>query len=147
MCQVDIARQDLERLLVMRHRQQVIQIDAVGDAPGEVLRHQLRLETIAHSLETCEVSRVDPGRGSKRQTDAVDGQLEMPTDLVERLRGRTAIHVVFGVYLEPAGRRTSLEDLCNMRVAKTDASDGRDRRGRLIDHDESSGGRLLVSDD
>src|SRR5262245_31844276 len=102
----------------MGDRQQIIEVDAIADAPREMLGNELRLEAVAHRLEAEKMSRIDAAGRPERQADTVHRQLEMFSDLVERLRCRAAVHIVLGVYLEPAGRRTPLQDLRNMGMTK-----------------------------
>src|SRR5262245_5813392 len=49
--QIDVSGENCERFLIVRNRQQVIEIDTVADAPGEMLRHERRLIAVADGLE------------------------------------------------------------------------------------------------
>ncbi len=45
--ELDVARDDRQRRLVVAQRQEIVEIGAVGDAPGEMLGDEIRLEALA----------------------------------------------------------------------------------------------------
>src|SRR5690349_2857111 len=57
--QIDVVGKNRERFLIVRNRQQVIEIDTLADTPGEVLRHDRRLIAVADRLQAEEVISVD----------------------------------------------------------------------------------------
>ena len=80
---LDIAADDRERLFVIGNRQEIVEIDAIADAPGEMLRHHRRLEAVAHCLEAGEMTVVDalaPSRatGRRRGSTACSGRGRAP---------------------------------------------------------------------
>ena len=56
----------------MRQRHEVVQIDAVTDAPGKMLGDHCRLEAVAHRLEAREMGGIDALRRTQRQTNAME---------------------------------------------------------------------------
>ena len=72
--ELDIARDDRQRLLVVAERQEVVEIGAVGDAPGEMLGDQIRLEAFADLAQPLQMIAVEAGGAAERQADAVHRQ-------------------------------------------------------------------------
>src|SRR6185312_14743625 len=71
---------------------------------------------------------VDTARRAERKADAVDCEPVMAANPLECRGRRPEVHVVLGMHLKPAHRRTILKDLRDVGAAQSDACD-RGKRG------------------
>ena len=125
----DVLRDDRERLLRVRQREQVVQIGAARDAPGQMLGDQARLDAIGQRPEPCEVSRVERPVAAEREPDAVERDGVVPPHRLELRDGGPAAHVVLRVHLDPRQRRPRREDLRDVRRPQPDPARRRHGRG------------------
>ena len=105
---IDIAADDVERFFGHRQRQQVGQIGAAADAPGDVLGNQSGLDALGDLPDAIEMRRVEAFGAAERKTDAVQRDRKVAANGVEITHRRSAAHVVLGVdFHEGHGGRVS----------------------------------------
>ncbi len=98
---VDMPAHHRKRFLGHRQRQQVGEIGAADDAPGDVLGHQAGLDPLGDAANAFEMRRVQSLGAAERQPDAVQRNRIIAADGVEIAQRRAAAHVVLGVNFHP----------------------------------------------
>jgi hypothetical protein len=92
-----------KRLVGVRQRQKIVEIDAVMARPGEMLREARGSIALHQSLKPCEVLPVERGTAANGKPDAVQRHGITFADGSEIMMRRPALaHVVLGMDLEPA---------------------------------------------
>src|SRR5579883_2003463 len=64
----DVAGDDIERLLGVRQRQEIVEVAAVDDAPGEMLGDEKRLRAPNQAAQALQVLGIDPVSAAKRRS-------------------------------------------------------------------------------
>ena len=111
-----------QRLLVERHGQQVVGVEAGHAGPAQVVGNPAGLDGVGQALELVEVVEVERIGAADRQRDAVHDDGVALGDLFEDVaRPAAGVHEVFGDDLEPVHRRVVVEDVRKVDGAQADA--------------------------
>ena len=137
-----------KRFLGHRQRQQVGEVGRVGDAPGDVLRHQGGLDAFGDLADAFEMCGIEPLRAAEREPDAVERNRMVAADGFETADRRAAAHVVLGMHLHPRDVGATLQYRLVMLEAQPYPGLRWDRAGtNLRERHRSSGrGRLAALD-
>jgi hypothetical protein len=125
----DVAGDDRERLLVIGDRQQVVEIRAAGDAPGDVVRDCGGIEAPHQRGDAPQVLRVQPLRRAQRQADAMQADRVVLAQRFQHRRRRAAAKEVLGMDLEPSDVRLLGAHALMVCGTQADAGGGRKMRG------------------
>src|SRR5260370_30619621 len=80
---VHIAAQHREAFLCIGQREEMVQIDAPGGAPGQMLGDQRRLDPVGQYLKPLEMARIYPIDAPEREAHRVEGEGIVTPDLLE----------------------------------------------------------------
>src|SRR5580704_8509296 len=122
-----MATDDRKRLLGHRQRQEVGEVSAVNDAPGDVLRHKAGLDPLRDLANALDMRRVEPLGAAERQPDAMQRNREIAADRVETGERRAAAHVILGMDLHPRDVWSRVQDRLVVLEAQTDSGFRRNR--------------------
>src|SRR5713101_2349467 len=127
---VDVPANYLETLFRVRQREKMIQVHPACDAPGQVLRHQHGLDALDQRREPLQMAFVQANCPPERESDAVERNWILGSEMVEPSQRRTPSQVILRVNLEPGDGRASGDDLLDVGRAQPDA--GRRRRASYV---------------
>jgi hypothetical protein len=131
---LDVTAKDVEALLRIGERQQIVEIGSTDGAPREVLGDQHRLDQVDQLLEAREMTMVEFLVASQGHGDAVKAHRIAASQLEEPVQSLCLGHIVLGMHLEEAYIGPGGRDLRHMRQAQADphaAASGRS----MLDHD------------
>src|SRR5712692_4755128 len=121
LCLVDVPAKELEALVGVRQRQEVVEVHAARDAPREVLRHQHGLDASDQRRDPVQMARVKTIGAAEREAHAVKRDWIAGPELVEASERRPPSEIVLGMDLEPRGGRASVDDFVDMWRTQSDA--------------------------
>ena len=112
-----------ERLLGVRHRQQIVRVDAVGGAPAEVVGDPGRLDVARERGQLRQVALVERIGRADRQRHAVQHHRVVAADRLQHAaRVAARDHEVLGDHLEPADVRLGFDDVAVVLAPQTQAA-------------------------
>src|SRR5437764_12933830 len=101
---------DIERLFGHRQRQQVRDIDAIDDAPGQMLGDEPGLESLDDFANPPQMIAIERLCAAKRKSDAVQRDRIIAPDRFQIRGSGAAAHVVLGMNLEPSNVGMRVDD-------------------------------------
>ncbi len=128
---VDMPAHHRERLRGHGQRQQIGEIGAVCQAPGDMLRHHGGLDPLRHALNAFEVRRVQSFGAAEREPDAVQRDRIVAANGIEIAQRRAAAHVVFGVDFHPRHVGTDVQHRLMVLEAQSYPGSRRNRAWRI----------------
>ena len=116
-----IAHDDGQGFLGVRQRQQIVVVAPVQAAPGEVIGHEHRFDTLHQRRNAIQVRIVDAVDGSERKPHRMHGERIVAAQLLHGPQRRGRRQIVLGMDLQKADRRQVARNLREMRCPKPDA--------------------------
>src|SRR6516225_8836298 len=136
---LDMAAEEIEALLGIGKRQQVVQISPGNRAPRQVLGDQHRLDALDQRLEAAEMTAIELRGAAQGQSDAVKADWVVTPEIEKAVQGHLLGHVILGMHLEEAKLGPDRRDLRYMRRAQANTRAAARRRS-MRSHDRDSAG-------
>jgi hypothetical protein len=109
---------DRQGLLRIWQGEEMVEIDTVGHTPGEMLRHERRIEPGDEPVQARQMTVVQRVSAPERQSYPMHCEWVVGSESLQRSERGACAHVVLGMHLKPAESRTCCQQLRDMRRAQ-----------------------------
>ena len=110
LCLLHMRADHAERFLGVGQGEEIVEVDAAGDAPRNMFGDEIGLQPRDQRLDARQMGAVERAVGPEREADAMQAQRVVGAGSLEKGQRPPAAEIVLAVNFEPADRRPALED-------------------------------------
>jgi hypothetical protein len=99
-----------ERFLGVGQGEEIVEVDAAGDAPRNMFGDEIGLQPRDQRLDARQMGAVERAVGPEREADAMQAQRVVGAGSLEKGQRPPAAEIVLAVNFEPADRRPALDE-------------------------------------